>query len=94
MWDSPDSMDMTSDLDSDLESDPQFQWYDAKVDDTKVDDTNIMEECEKIRDFNVSEYNPGDGARTIMLGDIHGDLEALKYCLTNLVISSSPLIKL
>ena len=41
----------------------------------------IIEQCEEIKDFNVSIYDPVDGARTIILGDIHADLEALRYCL-------------
>ncbi len=36
-------------------------------------DKQIIEECADTLDYNVSLYNPPDGARTIMLGDIHGD---------------------
>jgi len=45
-------------------------------------DRNIRKRCvREIDELNLSVYHPVDGARTIVLGDIHGDLEALKHSL-------------
>lgn len=61
--------------------DTDDNWRGGASDDDTDDNKTIVEKCKDIKDFNVSIYNPDDGARTIVLGDIHADLEALIYCL-------------
>ena len=49
----------------------------------KREDADIIRECEELAgNYETSIFpQPPNNSRTIMLGDIHGDLEALKYCL-------------
>jgi len=48
----------------------------------KSNDKTVGFRCEtEIQHLNDSIYNRDDGSRTIVMGDIHGDIEALRFCL-------------